>query len=146
MFQPTTVEVKGLTYRVNRLDVIQQFHVARKLAPVLAAMGVSLVKLKDGEKVDIDDFLPILGVIMQIMAAMPKEDVDYILSVSLACVQRDQGAGKWAAVSQTTPQGMRLMFEDIELAEMLRLVLEVLRLNLSNFLTGLGAETASPGS
>lgn len=139
---PTTLEVKGTTYRISKLNAMQQFHLTRRLLPIFAVMGISISQLRAGVKVDLSEFLPILEPLSKIMAAMSDADSNYIILTCMGAVQRGSEGGKWAPVTTETGQFMY----PLEMAEMLRLVVEVLRENLGNFLKGLGEETESPSS
>ncbi len=128
-------------YRTGKLDAMQQFHIARRLAPILATMGISLRQLASGSNMSVDDFLPVLGPVSEILAHMTDADADYIIFSCLATVQREQG-NSWAPVVN----GKSLMFQDLDLPGMMRLVIEVLKDNLGDFLTGLGDDANSPSS
>lgn len=129
------------TYRIGKLNALQQFHVARRLAPVLATMGLSLRQLADGSKMSIDDFLPVLGPVTEILAHMTDEDSNYVIFSALSATERKQG-DKWGPVVN----GVSLMFQDMDLPEMMRLVVEVLKENLGGFLMGLNDDATSQSS
>ncbi len=128
-------------YRVGKMNALQQFHVARRLAPVLATMGLSLRQLADGSKMSIEDFLPVLGPVTEILAHMTDEDANYVIFSALSVSERKQG-DKFAPVVN----GVNLMFQDLDLPAMMRLVVEVLKENLGGFLTGLNDDATSPSS
>lgn len=130
----TTIEIKGVKYQLGKLNAISQFHVSRRIAPVFVAIGVPLQSLMGGMKMDLGDMAMLLEPVANIMAKMPDEDVNYILYTCLSVVRREQ-LGKFAPVTT----GTSLMFEDIDMPTMIRLVIEVLRDNLGNFLLELGA-------
>lgn len=135
------ITIASNKYRIGKINALQQFHVARRLAPVLAAMGVSLHQLSSGAKVSMDDFMPILGPVTEILSRMSDEDSNYIIFSALAVTERQQG-DKWAPVVN----GVSLMFQDLDLPAMMRLVVEVLKENLGGFLTGLNDDATSPSS
>lgn len=138
----TDIEVNGQRYRVGKLDAMKQFHVSRRLGPLLATMGISLSVLgKGAEEFDLNEFLPLLEPITKMMAEMSDEDADYIIFTCLSVVTRLQG-GRPAPVSS----GRQLMFHDIEMPTLLRLTVEVLKGNLANFLKEPSAVTNSLGS
>lgn len=143
MSTPSTLEVKGNNYRIGTLNAMQQFHLTRRLLPLFAVMGISIAQLRSGVKMDITDFAPILEPVSKIMAEMSDQDSNYIILTCLSVVHREGKPGKWAPT--VTESGL-FMFQDMDMTVMLRLVVEVLRDNLGNFLKGLGAETESPSS
>ena len=138
-----TVEIKGQTYQLATLPAITQFHVSRRLGPILATVGISIQMLKSGLKLDLDDFVPMLEPVLDVMAKMKDEDVNYVMFTCLGAVKRLQGENKWAPV---TTAGSLIMFEDIGMDLMLRLVIEVLKENLGPFLMELGEEPKLPSS
>ena len=139
-----TIEINKVTYRVGKLPALAQFHVSRRLGPVIATMGIELAQLKDGMKLDFSDFIPLLGPITDVMAKMSDADVNYIIFTSLGVVSRQQDeAGKKFAPITTN---MSLLFEDIDMPVMLRLTVEVLRDNLQGFLPGLSDDPTSQSS
>ena len=109
------------TYRAGRLDARTQFHVVRRLGPVLA----DLTTASTG------------NVIANIAVAVGKlkdEDADYVIDKSLRVVTRAQDNGRgWAAVSNPTGG---LMFDDIDMPVMLQLVWKVLEEYLVPFFKG----------
>lgn len=113
-------------YRSGRMNAFQQFHVARKLGPVLAKIGPAIMQASD------QDWLARLEPLVEAMAAMPEEDCNYILTRCLAVVSRFQGAA-WAQVWNEPAK--RLMFEDIDMSVMIQIAIQVLGDNLSNFFT-----------
>lgn len=135
------ITIAKQTYRIGKMNALQQFHVARRLAPILATMGLSLRQLADGSKMSIDDFLPVLGPVTEILARMSDEDSNYVIFSALAVSERKQG-DKFAPVVVSA----NLMFQDLDLPAMMRLVVEVLNENLGGFLTGLNDDATSPSS
>lgn len=140
----TTVKIKGVDYRIGKLNAITQFHVTRRIAPVMAAMGITMAMLKPikDKEPTFDDFAPVLGPVTEMMSRMSDADCNYVIFNCLAVVQRDQGENRFAPICT----GQQLMFEDIDMLAMLRITFEVIRENLSGFLEGLGDETPSQSS
>jgi hypothetical protein len=136
---PTEVQLSNNVYRVGRADAMTQFHVARRLAPVLAALGVSLMDLlkqappapADGDGApslaDVD-MLAVMRPVMDIVSKMTDEDVEYVIKAALSVVQRQQG-DRWAAVQHKG----QLVFADIPMTDMIRLAVEFVRENLGGF-------------
>lgn len=139
------VTIKGAEYKIRKLTPFQQFHVARRLAPALWALGgaaATVVKAaeqvqngKAVEDVPADDptngMLTAFGPVAEAFASMSDADSEYILSTCLSVVLRKQGSG-WAEVAPKGAQG-HLAFEDITLPTMIELALEVIKENLGNF-------------
>jgi hypothetical protein len=104
----------------------------RRLAPLLAQMGVSLQTIQSGISADLTDFLPALGPITNALAKISDDDANYIIFTCLEVVSRQSGE-KWSRITS----GMNLMYDDIDMPTMLRLVVEVLKVNLGSFMQGL---------
>jgi hypothetical protein len=119
------VEINGQSYRIGRLDAKKQFHVARRLAPLLAGLGGAL-------KPEAKGFAELVSPIAEALAKMSDEDTDYVLDTCLMVVQRQQGEG-WQNVMV---KGGGLMFQDIDLPTMLRLAVAVIQQNLGSFFPG----------
>lgn len=143
----TTIEINGVVYRTyRRLSALQQFHVSRRLAPILAVVGIKAADLsraaaQDGA--DLSSFMGMLPHMAEVLSKMPDDEAEYIIFTCLAVVQRQQGEDMWAAV--TPPDGShQLMFSDMEMDAMVRLVVAVVQENLAGFLPGLGGATPSP--
>jgi hypothetical protein len=128
----TEITVNEQTYRIGKLSALGQFHVSRRLAPVLAAVGISLQSLTQGMKADLSDFTTTLGPVADVMSKMSDEETNYIIFTCLNVVGRKDD-NRYAPVSQSGT----IMYQDIDMPVMLRLVIAVLRENLGNFLQGL---------
>lgn len=142
---PTTheLEVGGKQYRIGKLDLMMQWHLSRRLAPLLASAGISLAMLAAGSKKDlsVSDFAPSLGPVANVLSMMTDAQSDYIMFNCLAVVHRRDG-DRWAPLTT----GDRMMYQDLDLPATLRLVVEVLKHNLQNFTQELGARMTSPSS
>lgn len=118
-----TVEVGGFTYRIGRMDVRKQFHVARRIGPaMLGFLGGSMIK---GAKL-----ADMIGPVINALSKMSDEDSDYVLDQCMAVVSRAENGGEWARI---VAPGGGMMFQDIGLPQMLKLAQEVLSENLRGF-------------
>lgn len=133
------IEVAGQLYRCGKIPALQQFHVVRRLGPALVVAGISVEMLRTGMKMDVDELASMVGPVMEVVSKMRDDDVEYIIFTCLRAVQRKQGDAWAEVVAPGTTAG--LMFQDIELPQMIRLVMEVLKENLAGFSTGLLDET-----
>lgn len=126
-------EFKDNKYRITPLDAMSSFHVSRKLAPVLVASGSSLfaaLRAKDeGQRVQLDDMMLVAGPVADVISKMSNEDVEYVIQVCLRAVKRRSG-DKFAPMVSATGA---FMFQDVGMAEMLRLTVEVVRVSLGDF-------------
>jgi hypothetical protein len=122
------VEVGGQKYRIGRIDARKQFHVARRLAPLLAGMSAL------GDKSA--GFAALIGPLTDALSGMSDEDVDYVLDVCLGACQRIQPNGQGAPV---IARGGALMFEDMDMGQMIQLAVKVIQENLGGFFPGAAA-------
>jgi hypothetical protein len=114
-------EINGHSYKAGRISLGNQFHIARKLAPLADVIA-------DGSP---DEGVP-LGAFLRGIRDLPDTDVEFVLSTCLAVVQSHRDGG-WQRVSAG---GMAMMFDDIELPEMLGIVWHVVRGHLAGFFPG----------
>ena len=128
---PTTIDLAASNYSIGRMDALTQFHVARRLAPVIAVLGESVAKLADSPETKSQEawVASVFGPVMDIVAKMGDEESNYIIHACLAVVGRQQEGGKYAPIQRNK----LLMFNDIEMPVMFRLVVEVIKENLGGF-------------
>lgn len=123
----------GVTYLVGNINGVEQFHLFRRLAPMVATMGVQMFQLLSGkqaaQEMSKTDWMLLAAPLVGEMAKMPQEDVDYIIQNSLKVVRRREGDA-WAPLLNVQGQ---LMFQNLGMVAMLRIILEVLRHNLDDF-------------
>lgn len=134
----TEFEAKGRTYRVGRMDAKRQFHVLRRMGPIMPGLMALVgtepgVEKTDGKGLDAEaGAQAALGVLATSLAEIPDADMDYILDNCLAVAERKQAAGGWARVAIDGA----LMFEDIDMPVMLQIAWQALQHNLSGFFGG----------
>lgn len=131
MKEPITFEIGGVSYQASPMDAITQFHVARRLAPVLPAL-----KSISGTDEDGGPAWSSLGAISEIIAKMPDEDVNYVIDACLSRVsRRKEGDTGWAKLWNSNAKA--LMFQDLSFPEMLMIAVQVIAGSLGNFMGGL---------
>lgn len=138
------IEIAGNKYRVaKKLSAMEQFHVTRRLGPALIVCGITFKMMMEGKEIPITEWAAVAGPVLQVVSSMSDEDVEYIINQSLKTCERES-AGRWAPLY--APDGKVLMFEDMDMAEILRLTVEVLRENLVNFAKGMtvGGNSTEP--
>ncbi len=122
-------EVGGVNYRIGKLDAFKQFHIARRLAPVLTSWAEVTKTQKAPEPgSEMDALKPIIDAVSKLSDA----DTDFVIHTCLAVVMRRDGE-RWANVRSSN--GM-LMYQDITMADMLILVYSVVEENLASFFGG----------
>lgn len=126
--------VSGHHYKSRKMDAFKQLHVARRIGPLFGGLGDAYKKyLESG-----NNPMVIVEPVAVALAAIPDADVDYVINSCLDVCERGQGdpVKVWANVRGSTG----LMFEDIELAEMIQICWYVVQENLSRFIGALPAE------
>ena len=114
------VEVNGRSYSIGKLDAFKQFHVARRLAPLVQSIGSAMLAAKNSDN-QLERFKPVLD----LLAKMSDEDVEYILGACLNVVTRKQPDGGFARVRANGT----MMFDDITVADMMTLTMAVVEEN-----------------
>ncbi|WP_427183528.1 phage tail assembly chaperone [Bordetella bronchialis] len=137
--------VKGQNYRSGRLSAMQQFHVARRVAPALTGLVSAFGAIKQdaaagGAEQDAaaarEEFAKAVGPLANAIAQMSDADAEYVLGTCLAVVSRQTDPTTWAPVWR---EG-RLVFDDIDLSTMIQLAAKVIQDNLGNIFGALPAK------
>lgn len=138
----TIVTVEQNNYRIGKLPAMQQFHVLRRVAPILTSMGVSASQLAElgKENVGEDGLLSMMGAAASVVARMDDKEVEYVIYTCLAVVSREQVLPQGSKYMNVLTGGRNLQFADITMDIMLRLTVEVLKENLSGFFPKLTGE------
>lgn len=123
-------ELEGRTYRANKIDARSQFHIVRRLAPVLGEIAPAI----QGGKKEGLDALPALA---SAIAKLSDADADYCIFGLLKAIVRkqDQGLG-WTPVSTEN----LLMYDDISMPIMLQLAFKAFSHNMSGFFAALPSD------
>lgn len=120
------VTIRGEVYRTGILDARRQLHVARRLAPVVAAMAKSgQINATDKDSI----LVAVFSSAASILASMSDQDVDYVLNTCLGACQRRQG-DQWASVMAA---GGGLMFQDMRGDDMFKIAQTTIQENLRDF-------------
>lgn len=141
--------IKGVNYRANKLGVFEQLKVSRKLLPILAGLMADFSTIKTmlptTTKLDsgnLDKLEPVFNTLLPRIAdelsKLTEEDTNAIIHPCLAMVVRENGK-QWTPVFRSG----ELMFDDIDLFDMLQLVARVVADSLGNFLPEL-PDNATP--
>lgn len=135
----TTVEMDGKTYRIGRLNAMDQWAVARRILPVLGALAGTKPDAMAGGR--LDDFLPL----MEAVARIPDDDVNAVLAKCLSKVEAQVAPNVWMPVWNV--QAGQPQDTAMELPTLFKLVMEVVTANVGGFFpapTG-DAPGAAPG-
>jgi len=135
-------DIGGHAYRADKLNAFQQFHVSRKIAPLVPALipvfleVAKLAKLEGGIQTNFDAISPaMLQPFADGIAGLPDASAEYVMSTCLSVVRR-RSADHWAPVWSS--QANSMMFDDINnLGSMMPIVIRVIQENLGPFISGL---------
>ncbi|UTV56427.1 phage tail assembly chaperone [Burkholderia arboris] len=166
----TEIELSGKRYQIGRLNAMQQFHVSRRIAPIIpsmipvlmkfyaevertrnAAANAALGALAAGEDAPssaeqrdvlglVDTIAPVLQPFADALAGLKDEDAEYVFGTCLSVVERQHQNG-WAKVWSAAHKTS--MFDDMDIGSMLPLVVRVVVENLGPFINGLLTSQAS---
>lgn len=131
----TEITLKEVKYRIGRLNPRKQFHLSRRMAPFILALGKgagSASSIKEGGDT-LSSMVQVFGPISQLLSEMPDDQVDYILTTCLSVVTRETGNG-WARVQASNGE---LMFQELGMDDLIQLTMAVLKENLGNFFKAL---------
>lgn len=152
------------TFRIGKLNAFQQFHLSRKVAPVIPTLIPVFLKLKGSAKAlataaaaggdstepdgtplsgDLEGLASLMQPFADGIANMPDETAEFILSTCLGAVQRKQGTA-WFPVWNASQNVC--MFDDLDLGVMLKLSVRVITESLGPFLRGMLTGQGTPGA
>jgi hypothetical protein len=143
----TEFEIEGKQFRFEKLTAMQQFHVSRKIAPLIPPLlpVFDQIRKDEGKKAVVDD-LGVIGPLLQPfadgLAGMSDEASEYVFGTCLGAV-RYQHNGNWIQMwSVAGKVAMVMELNDVSL--LLRIVVRVIQESLAPFLTGLLTNASEP--
>lgn len=169
----TEIELSGKRYQIGKLNAMQQFHVSRRIAPIIpsmipvlmkfyaeversrnAAANAALGALAAGEDASaaeqrdvlglVDSIAPVLQPFADALAGLKDEDAEYVFGTCLSVVERQHQNG-WAKVWSAAHKTS--LFDDMDMGSMLPLVVRVVVENLGPFISGLlTSQAGSPAA
>lgn len=131
----TELTINGIVYRTGRMSALDQFHVGRRLAPVIARIGAlnetsaSDNGVDNGSTNSADDGR-LFTTLTEAVSSMSDDECNYVIRKCMAVVARQQG-DRYAPVWNR--QADRFQFDDIDMPSMLQLTIAVIQDNLSGF-------------
>jgi len=129
-------EIGGRKFKLSKIDAFKQFHVVRRLGPVLADLMPAMkdaAKLKDeasmSEAEKFDMIAKIVAPVMMGLSKLTDADAELVMHGLLSSVEVQQAAGNWAKVST----GSMLMIQDLELPMLIQIAGKAFAFNLAGF-------------
>lgn len=137
--------IKNKNYRAHKLSPFKQFHIVRRIGPILSDLAPVAMKYmgdqKSGNLSESQAFEAITP-IMNGLSKLSDADADYVMMGLLSGVQLQQEPSKmWAHLVS----GDKLMFADLDLQEMIQIAGRSFAFNLSGFFTALPSASADGG-
>lgn len=123
-------QVNGVNYRAGKLSAMQQFHIVRRIAPIISRIAEADPEFFAAARNETNALLRFLKPLTEAIAELSDTDCEYVLSNVLAVVQRQQGQA-WGFIwnrSAKAPQ-----FDDIDMGVMLQITMRVLEGSLASF-------------
>lgn len=141
----TEFELGGRKFKVGKLNTFKQFHIVRRLGPILVDLLPALkeiaktTKAKSNKSEDeiFEEVAVFLTPMITGLSKLSDEDSEFVLHGLLSCVEC-QFSNSWAKVSVND----MLMVQDLELPALLQIAARAFMANISNFFALL--PTASP--
>lgn len=130
-----TIEVAGLQVKVSRIPAIKQYHIVRRLAPIMADLVPLATKFQGMSDDDLKkDQSEAIAPILNGIGKMSDKDSEYVLfSLLEACEIHQKEFGSWAKVVQ----GGVLQFQDLPLPTLFQVAAQAFRVNLTGFFAAL---------
>lgn len=131
----TTQTVDGHDYRVSgKMNVKDQFHVARKILPIFDGLGGVGALIEKGTALTTQEALGLVGPLAKALAHLPDDHCDFVIEKCLSLVQRKVSETVWGPVYSVPAKSM--MYDDINLVAMGKLVGMVIQDQLMSFSSG----------
>lgn len=120
----STFTVREQTYKAGRIPAVKQFHILRRIAPVVSGLKPDMASNPEAA----------FGPLADVLAGMPDEQADYILFGLLEHAQRQMPEGMGFA-----PVVINRVINhiDITMPDMMLIAWHVLRENMGDFLAAL---------
>jgi hypothetical protein len=138
-------EINDRQFRAEKLNVFNQGHLSRKLAPLLPPMAdivdralTDLKRLKPEGLLDlpVTEYLAIAQPFANALSEMKREDFEEVLNITLGSVQVQTGAGTWMPL-WVKSTGLTMLEDLNSFGKMLPLIIKVVYYNLGDFTEGL---------
>jgi hypothetical protein len=132
------------TYQYDKLGAIDQFNISRRLTPVVLALtpfidlGRTTEEIAAAIAADLVGSIKLIAPVLEAVAKMSDDEVNYVLSKTLVKVQRGVKDPVTQAVIAWSPvwSSGGLQYDDLSMPDMIRIVWTVLNEQLSGFFSG----------
>jgi hypothetical protein len=130
--------IGGRDFKLCKIDAFKQFHIVRRIGPILSDILPALADAKKLQNSTSDEeklvgLAKIAAPVMNGLSKLSDVDSELVLFGLLQAVEMKQSAGNWAKVSSNS----MLMIQDLELPILLQLAGRAFVFNLSGFFSAL---------
>ena len=138
MIESKAFEVNGVKFQMMKLDAMKQFHIARRIGPILSELLPSLKEIAATSKGmpeavggdQMDAIAKVIGPIMMGLSRLSEEDSERLLKDLLARVQMwDTRFNTWVNLIAAN----QIALQDIELPTLIQIAGQSFAFNLSGF-------------
>lgn len=132
----TEIEIRGVKYRIGKLSAVSQFHVSRKIAPLLpslVALWEGALKSEKPLQESLGEVVGLSAPFLDVLSGLPDDQLDYVISECMNVVSRRDGNTAFPVWSAS---GRAPMYEDVDMAVMLQLTVRVIADSLGPFIDG----------
>ena len=124
-------------YMPTKLSARTQFHIMRRLTPIIGDVVKAIQDSKGGDKDEMAS--KVIGPVAESLAKLSDADADYVLFGLLRAIKRKLPNGM--GYSPICADGHdAIMYEDINMQHMLQLAWVALRYNMSDFFAALPSD------
>lgn len=143
----TDTTVNGITYRIGRLDAFDQLEIARKLAPVIGAGLLSGPLQIAADPASPDQVSAEASAktarrfitIMQAFSQLSRSEARELAQLCMTVCTRVSGS----SISPVMNSEGRMMFQDIEMPELIQLSIAVIQENCGRFMRGAATDSTA---
>lgn len=123
-------QVGALTCKSTKMNARQQFHLARRLGPILSPVIAEIGKMDDASNEE--ELMKLVPLIANALADGDDSKFDYVLDACLSHILVKQDGGGWAALRKN---GVDMY--PLEMFDMLQIVGRAIMQNLASFTVAL---------
>jgi hypothetical protein len=141
-------ELEGKEFRFDKLTAMQQFHVSRKIAPLIPPLLPIFAQIRKdaaSQKEVMDDF-DVIGPLFQPfadgLAEMSDDASEYVFNTCLGAIKYHHG-GNWIPMWSTSGK-VAMVAELNDVGVLLRLVVRVITESLAPFISGFLTNGSEP--
>lgn len=134
-------EIGSKKFKLNKLNALKQFHIARRVTPILADLlpylkdfKLALTVTSESEK--LEQFAKIATPFMNGISKLSNADSELVLIGLLSCVEVQQSSGNWARIANDE----MIMIQDLDLPVLLQAAGRGFIYNMKGFFDGLPAQ------